>query len=291
MVESIGELRKICQGADPSNRKFPMVLWRKVSIYFTKLFLYTSITANQVTILGALIGVIGGTMLAFGNWYTFTGALLLHLHLIFDCVDGEVARYRKGESLTGAYVELLCHHIVNPLVFMGFSFNVYNVFQDPKVFIFGFSAILSRMLMSIAGRCKVQAVFSEYVRAHSRSGQDANKFQLRCHGKEDKIPPPSDPDEKTYLASRSQVLHKISHIIYICIAGQTMRNNFILIASLIDMAIPLIIIGPLKLNLMYILLIFYGTFSHLVWLSLVFLDVKTKSIDKLYSMLFNARAR
>lgn len=288
MVESIGELRKICESLNPSNKKYPLVYWRKISIYFTKLLLYTSISANQVTILGALIGVIGGTMLAFGNWYTFTGALLLHLHLIFDCVDGEVARYRKGESLTGTYLELLCHQIVNPLVFMGISFNLYNVFHDPKVFIFGFSAILSRMLMGFAEGCKVQVAFSEWFRARNRSGENTNKRQLRGHGKEDKTPPASDSDEKTYLASRSQVLYKISRIIF-NFHGQTMRNNFILLASLIDMAIPLVMIGPLEVNLMYIVLVFYGTFSHLLWLALVSLAVKTKSYDKLYSSLFNAR--
>jgi len=286
MVESLKELRKICEGPDPLNKKYPLVYWRRISIYFTKLLLYTSITANQVTILGALIGVIGGTMLAFGNWYTFTGALLLHLNLIFDLVDGEVARYRKGESLTGIYLELLCHHIVNPLVLVGISFNVYTVFHDPTVFIFGFSAIFSRMLMSLAERCKVQAAFSKYLRAHARvRGENADKCQLGGQCKDDKIPPASDSDEATYLASRSQVLYKISRIILHGLHGQTMRNNLILLASLTDMVIPLMMIGSLKLNLMYILLIFYGTFSHLLWLALVFLAVKTKSIDKLYSLL------
>jgi len=283
MVEPIGELRKICQNSRKYAKKYRMNPWRKVSIYFTKALLYTNITANQVTILCALIGVLGGILLAFGNWYSIAGALLLHLHVIFDFVDGEVARYRKSESLTGIYLDLLCHHIVNPIVFVGISFNVYNVFHDPNVFIFGFSAILSRKLIVLTRQCKFQAIFYGYF--YHRSGENVNKRQLRGQGKEGKIPPASDFDEKTYLASRSQVLYKISHITLI-LQGQFMRDILILLASLTGMAIPLTMIGSLKLNLMYIVLIFYGTFSHLLWPALVFLAIKTKSIDKLYSLLF-----
>ena len=47
MVESIKELRKICQ-PEPKGREFLYIRYmRKVSIYFTKLFLILRISANQ----------------------------------------------------------------------------------------------------------------------------------------------------------------------------------------------------------------------------------------------------
>ena len=232
------------------------------------------------------MGVIGGTLLAFGTWYTFTGALLLHLSFVFDLVDGEVARYRKSESLTGIYLELLCHHIVNPLVLMGISFGVYNIFHDPKVFIFGFSAILSRKLVDLTRQCRFQAVLSGYF--HHRSEENANKCQFRGHGKGDEILLVYGSEEKTYLTSRSQILYKISHIV-LMLHGPVLISPIILLASLTDMVVPLMMIGPMKLNIMYVVLIFYGTFSHLVWLGLMFLTVKSKSIEKMYSLLLRAR--
>ena len=74
MVESIEELRKICQRRDVRYQNAVEKFSRKFSIYFTKLLLCTGITANQVTLLNILIGMIAGVFLAYGYpWATLIG--------------------------------------------------------------------------------------------------------------------------------------------------------------------------------------------------------------------------
>jgi len=281
MVESIVELRKICaKSDDPDEKRLLIILWRKISIYFTKLLLYTSITANQVSILGTFIGIFAGILLAYGSWYSLVGALLLHLSFIFDLVDGEVARYRKSGSITGIYLELLGHHIVIPFVLVCTSFMVYNVFHDPKVFIFGFSAVLSQELLMIVREGRYIAVFLEHKTTKERSSKD----HLGVHYREKMQHEGLFEEEKNYLASKSHTILKISQVITE-LHGIILTSATILFASLIDMATPWILIWPLKLNVMYLFLIFRGTFSHFLWLGMMFLTVKTKSLKKIYLLL------
>ena len=69
-IESIKELRKICQKpVIKSNTFYPRMVSRKVSIYITKLFLYTNISANNVTLLMILIGIIASIFLGVGEYF------------------------------------------------------------------------------------------------------------------------------------------------------------------------------------------------------------------------------
>lgn len=144
MVESIKELKKICQNTKIEKEDLYSTLFcRKVSIYLTKLLLSTSITANQVTLLSIVVGLVAGVMFCFGNYlYAFVGALLLQLWLIFDCVDGEIARYRKLSNNSGKYLESMDHYIVHPAIFCGISLGLYNIFQSFFVLILGFLVVL-----------------------------------------------------------------------------------------------------------------------------------------------------
>lgn len=142
MVESIKELRAICQSENPPHGYIKHVS-RRISIYTTKLLLYTPITANQVTLLWILLGVASGILFSFGNyWYSIVAALLINLSEELDYVDGEIARYRGMSSPLGQYLDRLGHVIVYPTLFMGISYGVYNNFHNPIIFIFGCLAFL-----------------------------------------------------------------------------------------------------------------------------------------------------
>lgn len=151
-VPSIRELKEICLPPEVIARgSWCTPVIRPISLYVTKCFLYTPITANQITILMLIAGVAAGTLFTFGNhWCSIAGALLLICSLLLDNVDGEVARYRKASSLLGIYLDRLTHHIVCPYIFIGISFGVYANFHDIRVFIFGFSASLFFLLMLLA---------------------------------------------------------------------------------------------------------------------------------------------
>ena len=148
MVESIKELREICQPSDESGMRARA--YRKVSIYFTKMLLYTSVTANQVTVLFAICGVISGILFAFSNyWWSLLGSTALLVHYILDYVDGEVARYRKSASQKGEFIDIVCHDIAFAFVFSGICHNVFLKYSDPLIPFMG-SATASLVVISFS---------------------------------------------------------------------------------------------------------------------------------------------
>lgn len=172
MVESIKQLRVICQSTKAESGYLKHVA-RKISIYITKLLLYTPITANQVTLLWILLGVASGILFAFGNyWYSIIAALLINLGAWLDCVDGEVARYRGTSSSLGQYLDQLGHVIVHPTLFMGIAYGVYNNnFHNPIIFIFGCSAFL---FFSLIPKYMSLSV-SHVLQAHGEGGAKKTK--------------------------------------------------------------------------------------------------------------------
>lgn len=136
MVLSIDELRRICQRPVQPFDFYPQsLIYRKMSIYITKLFLYTTISANQVTIMSLILGLFASFLFSFGHY--FIGACVFLLCIFLDYVDGEVARYRKTSSVRGVYLDIMTHYIVDPFVFVGLSIGVYRILGDSTVLIYG----------------------------------------------------------------------------------------------------------------------------------------------------------
>ncbi len=126
MVESILELRKICQKPlpDPDLRRR---ITRHFSIYLTKLLLYTPITANQISFLTIIISISAGFFFALGNyWNSLIGVFLMQLALILDANDGEIARYRKSASLNGQFVDIISHSVAIPAALIGITIAFSN---------------------------------------------------------------------------------------------------------------------------------------------------------------------
>jgi len=151
-MESIRELRKICQRSKKeSDNSYGRIFARPISIYLTKLFLFTPISANQLTLVSGLLGVIAGVFFVIGgHWNGILGAAFLHLSFIFDYVDGEVARYKKqsspkGEFLDGVILDFIHVFIFICLTFRAFNTNVYilnrSLYHNPFIFIFGFTSV------------------------------------------------------------------------------------------------------------------------------------------------------
>jgi phosphatidylglycerophosphate synthase len=151
-VPSISQLKNICR---PKSQRswFPRYVSRPISIYITKILLYTPVSANHVTVSMLILGVLGGILLIFNNyWYSICGALLLIISLILDCVDGEIARYRKTTSIIGKYLDRLTHIVVYPFMFIGLCFGAYTNSQNIWFLIFGFSTssfTLLRFLLNL----------------------------------------------------------------------------------------------------------------------------------------------
>lgn len=90
---------------------------RKGSIFLTKALLPTGISANAVTWLMIVIGIGGPLILLVDGWWPFIAcAVLIQLHILVDCSDGEIARWRDQISTAGVYIDRLGHYAVESLL-------------------------------------------------------------------------------------------------------------------------------------------------------------------------------
>jgi len=142
MVESIKELRQICYSNSKHKRPLYMELvTMRISIYVTKLLLYTPIRADQVTLSMILLAIFGSAMMAFGNLkWMLMGIIVIHFTIILDNVNGEIARYRKEGNMIGTFLEFLYHELCATLVFFSLAYGIFRQTNRPEVLIFGFLA-------------------------------------------------------------------------------------------------------------------------------------------------------
>lgn len=165
MMESIKKLRDICQSKPKELEKdlgWRVKLLRFISIYFTKIFIKLGFSANQVTILWVVVGMISSIFFLNGSYlYNIVGALLLQLAFQWDYSDGEVARYRKESSLSGLYLDLIGHFLVNPLVVIFISIAL--TVKYPNFIFLGISASFSMFLIRMLTTEKYEVIKKELV--------------------------------------------------------------------------------------------------------------------------------
>lgn len=149
---SIDEIRKICQIKGNKEHWYTRIVTRRISIYITYLLIRTSITPNQVTLLAIIFVLISSTLFTFGNnIYTIVGAIVLQLYVLFDCVDGEIARYRiftgmKTKNNMGKFMELIEHLITIPIILMTISYGAYKKYGIIWILL-GFSGVYFFMFL------------------------------------------------------------------------------------------------------------------------------------------------
>lgn len=99
---------------------------RRFSYYLTWLSIVCKLSANSITIISYLVGILSAIFFSLGTNSGFVvGLLLLHLSFVVDNVDGEVARCTNTQSLTGAYLDTLGHIIINSMVNFGLGLGLY----------------------------------------------------------------------------------------------------------------------------------------------------------------------
>lgn len=119
---SIAQIREVCQppavrGRRNSEHWVADVYLRDISPHLTRLLLRTSITANQVTYLMILTGICAAAVLLIpGLVGGVLAALCGQLQMLWDCCDGEVARWRRKSSPTGVFLDRVGHYTTEGLI-------------------------------------------------------------------------------------------------------------------------------------------------------------------------------
>lgn len=94
---------------------------RRLSPYATKVFLRLGLSPNAVTWLMIAVGVAAGAVLAIDDavWCAAVAVVLIQLQILFDCSDGEVARWRGVSSVVGIYLDRLGHWLTETALPIG----------------------------------------------------------------------------------------------------------------------------------------------------------------------------
>jgi len=79
-------------------------------------------TPNQVTLLAMLVGILAALAFAKGERFgLITGAVLLQVAFMLDCVDGQLARYTRNFSRMGAWLDSVFDRGKEFLVYAGLA--------------------------------------------------------------------------------------------------------------------------------------------------------------------------
>jgi phosphatidylglycerophosphate synthase len=93
---------------------------RKVSPRATWLFARLGWTPNAVTVAFIVCGVAAGVVVAVGGlWTAVAAAILIQAYLLFDCSDGELARWSKRTSVAGSYLDGIGHYLAEAALLTG----------------------------------------------------------------------------------------------------------------------------------------------------------------------------
>lgn len=119
---SVAQIREVCQppairGRKNSEHWVADVYLRDISPYLTRLLLRTPITANQVTWLMIATGTSAALVLLIpGLIGAVLAAFLGQLQMLWDCCDGEVARWRRTSSPQGVFLDRVGHYTTEGLI-------------------------------------------------------------------------------------------------------------------------------------------------------------------------------
>jgi phosphatidylglycerophosphate synthase len=103
---------------------------RRVSPYATVLFARLGWSPNAVTVAFMVSGIAAGVLAAVPGLAAAVGvALLIQLYLLFDCSDGELARYTGRTSATGVYLDRMGHYLAEAVLLAGLGVRAQGHFS------------------------------------------------------------------------------------------------------------------------------------------------------------------
>ena len=85
------------------------------------------LTPNKVTFISFLFAIMAAVFIIAGDpQYFILAAVLIQLSHVFDCMDGQMARYRKTTSMAGSYYDKLSDEIKVSLWFGAMGYLAYS---------------------------------------------------------------------------------------------------------------------------------------------------------------------
>ncbi|SQH76439.1 conserved membrane protein of unknown function, containing conserved domain of CDP-alcohol phosphatidyltransferase family [Shewanella benthica] len=117
------------------------------------------LTPNKITLISFITAIIATVFIVLGGYQNFIiAAVLIHLSHVFDCMDGQMARYRKTTSVVGCYYDKLTDEIQVALWFGAVGYAAYVQSQQVLPLVLAFIGVAS---YSFRGYVKYVAFYTQ----------------------------------------------------------------------------------------------------------------------------------
>ena len=136
---SVAELRPVVHPAGVKDRRSGehwagRLYMREISLRMDRHLVNTRVTPNQLTYLMTVFGVLAApALLVPGIAGAVLGVLMVQLYLLLDCVDGEVARWKKQFSLGGVYLDRVGAYLCDAAVLVGFGLRAADLWGSGRI--------------------------------------------------------------------------------------------------------------------------------------------------------------
>lgn len=111
-----------------SNSSWWVKLWvRKVSFFFTYIFINLGFSPNGVSILSIFVTLASCVLFMFpAKWAIVVAVVLINFWLILDCVDGNIARCKKQKTVYGEFVDDIGGYYTVAFAYLAIGVCAYN---------------------------------------------------------------------------------------------------------------------------------------------------------------------
>ena len=120
---------------------------------------YKWLTPNLITLFSFIVAIIATVFIVIGGTVNFIiAAVLIHFSHILDCMDGQMARYRKTSSRSGSYFDKLTDQIQVIIWFGAIGYAAYLQTQDVLPVFLAFAGVA---FYSLRGYVKYVTIYTE----------------------------------------------------------------------------------------------------------------------------------
>ncbi|NGN62412.1 CDP-alcohol phosphatidyltransferase family protein [Streptomyces sp. A7024] len=136
---SVAELRPVVHPAGVKDRRSGehwggRLYMREISLRVDRHLVNTKVTPNQVTYVMTVVSVLAApALLVPGLAGALLGVLMAQLYLLFDCVDGELARWKKQYSMAGVYLDRVAAYFLDAAVLLGFGLRAADIWGEGRI--------------------------------------------------------------------------------------------------------------------------------------------------------------
>lgn len=138
--------------------KRPIDIWTNylyypLSIRLVYLIRNTNISPNQLTILSLIIALVGCFSFALGfQSARIIGLVLVQVSYVFDCADGQLARYKSQYSPIGGWLDQVADRVKEFAIYFSLAYGVSRFQTELSLWMWALVALFGLYLLEYYGQ-------------------------------------------------------------------------------------------------------------------------------------------